>query len=108
MWRCSPYNLLDQEKELRALEVMFSPKFHNDLLNPSSPARNFFFRYLTAAFCIPLGICHFSVAGRYFEADYLRRLKKRTETFFAVAAHDCFNSHDFWDMMDQLPLADLE
>ena len=108
LWRCPPYNLLNQGQELQALEVMFSSKSYNDLLNPSSPARNFFFRYLTAAFCIPLGICHFSAAGRYFEAAYLRRLKKRTETFFAVAAHDCFNSHDFWDMMDQLPLAEIE
>ena len=108
LWRCPPYNLLDQGKELHALEVMFSSKSHNDLLNPSSPARDFFFRYLTAAFRIPLGICHFSVAGRYFEAGYLRRLKKRTETFFAVATHDCFNSRDFWDMMDQLPLAEIE
>ena len=48
--------------------------------------------YLVATFSIPLGIQHFTVAARYFEEGYLRRLKKRTETFFAMAAHDCFNS----------------
>ena len=31
-------------------------------------------------------------AGRFFELDYLRRLKKRNETYFAMAAHDCFSS----------------
>lgn len=108
LWHCPPYSLMDKEQELYALEVLFPPASHNDLLNPASPVREFFFRYLTAAFSIPLGIHHFAVAGRYFEEGYLRRLKKRTETYFAVAAHDCFNSGDFWDMMGRLPLADIE
>ena len=108
LWQCPPYSLMDKGQEQHTLEVMFSPASHNDLLKPASPVREFFFRYLVAAFSIPLGIQHFAVAARYFEEGYLRRLKKRTETFFAVAAHDCFNSHDFWDMMDQLPLAEIE
>lgn len=108
LWHCPLYSLLDKEQELHALEVLFSPASHNDLLKPTSPVREFFFRYLVAAFSIPLGIHHFAVAGRYFEEGYLRRLKKRTETYFAVAAHDCFNSGDFWDMMGRLPLADIE
>ena len=48
------------------------------------------------------------MAARYFEEGYLRRLKKRTETFFAMAAHDCFNSEWFWDMMRDLPVPDVE
>ena len=100
--------MLDKEQELRAIEVLFSDASVSDLLEPGSPARQFFFRYLTAVFSIPLGIFHFSVAGRYFEEGYLRRLKKRTETSFAVAAHDCFNSGDFWTMMEQLPMAGIE
>ena len=64
--------------------------------------------YKRQVFSIPLGIFHFSVAGRYFEEGYLQRLKKRTETSFAVAAHDCFNSSDFWTMMEQLPMAGIE
>ena len=90
------------------MEVLFSPASHNDLLKPASPAREFFFRYLVAAFSIPLGIQHFTAAARYFEEGYLRRLKKRTETFFAMAAHDCFNSEWFWDMMRDLPVPDIE
>ncbi len=108
LWQCPPYSMLDKEQELRAIEVLFSDASVRDLMEPESPARQFFFRYLTAMFSIPLGIFHFSVAGRYFEEGYLRRLKKLTETSFAVAAHDCFNSGDFWMMMEQLPMAGIE
>ena len=108
LWQCPPYSMLDKEQELRAIELLFSDASVRDLMEPESPARQFFFRYLTAVFSIPLGIFHFSVAGRYFEEGYLQRLKKRTETSFAVAAHDCFNSSDFWTMMEQLPMAGIE
>ena len=108
LWQCPPYSLMDKGQEQHTLEVMFSPASHNDLLKPASPVREFFFRYLVAAFSIPLGIQHFAVAARYFEEGYLRRLKKRTETFFAMAAHDCFNSEWFWDMMRDLPVPDVE
>ena len=108
LWQCPPYSLMDKGQEQHTLEVMFSPASHNDLLKPASPVREFFFRYLVAAFSIPLGIQHFAVAARYFEEGYLRRLKKRTETFFAMAAHDCFNSKWFWDMMRDLPVPDVE
>ena len=46
--------------------------------------------------------------GGSFELDYLRRLKKRNETHFAVAAHDCFNSEQFWDEMRSLQSLDME
>lgn len=108
LWRCPPYCFLDKAQELHAVDVLFSPASHNDLLHPASPIRQFFFRYLTAAFSIPLGIYHFSVAGLYFEVEYLRRLKKRNETFFATAARDCFNSEDFWAMMHKLSYAEIE
>ena len=108
LWRCPPYCFLDKAQELHAVDVLFSPASHNDLLHPASPVRQFFFRYLTAAFSIPLGIYHFSVAGLYFEVEYLRRLKKRNETFFATAARDCFNSEDFWAMMHKLSYAEIE
>ena len=108
LWHCPPYSLMDKGQEQHTLEVLFSPASHNDLLKPASPVREFFFRYLVAAFSIPLGIQHFAVAARYFEEGYLRRLKKRTETFFAMAAHDCFNSEWFWSMMRDLSVPDIE
>ena len=56
LWKCPPYNLLDQGKELHALDVLFDPGLVDELLKPESPVRQFFFRYLTAGFSIPLGI----------------------------------------------------
>ena len=53
LWQCPPYNLMDKGQEQHTLEVLFSPASHNDLLKPASPVRDFFFRYLVAAFSIP-------------------------------------------------------
>lgn len=58
LWKCSPYNLLDQGKELHALDVLFDPGLVDELLKQESPIRQFFFRYLTVGFSIPLGIDH--------------------------------------------------
>ena len=66
LWRCPPYSLMDKGQELHTLEVLFSPASHNDLLKLDSPAREFFLRYLVAAFSIPLGIQHFAVEGGAF------------------------------------------
>lgn len=108
LWKCPPYSLLDKEKELQALDVLFNPGLVDELLKTESTIRQLFFRYLTAGFSIPLGIFHFAAAGWYFEAGYLHRLKKRTETYFAIATHDCFTSEDFWTHMRGLPMADIE
>ena len=108
LWKCPPYSLLDKGKELYASDVLFDPGLVDELLKPDSPIRQFFFRYLTAGFSIPLGIYHFAAAGWYFEAGYLHRLKKRTETYFAIATHDCFTSEEFWTHMQQLLMAEIE
>ena len=108
LWRYPPYSLLDRAVETKTLDTLFCDKALDDLLNFNSQTREFFFRYLTAAFSIPLGIYHFVVAGWFFELDYLRRLNKRNETFFAHAAYDCFNSKTFWEEMQALPMPDIE
>ena len=50
LWKCPPYNLLDEGKELHALDVLFDPELVDELLKTESPIRQFFFRYLTAGF----------------------------------------------------------
>ena len=67
-----------------------------------------FLRFCVGIIRIPIAMYHFYAAGRFFELDYLRRLKKRNETHFAVAAHDCFNSEQFWDEMRSLQSLDME
>ena len=108
LWTYPPYCFLDKSREQEVLDQYFCERIVDALMTPEAPFRDFFFRYLTAAFAIPLGIYHFAVAGDYFERKYLCRLKERNETFFATAVHDCFTSDDFWRVMDTLPLPDIE
>lgn len=108
LWTYPPYCFLDKSRELEVLDKFFCESMVDALMSTEAPYRDFFFRYLTAAHVIPIGIYHFIVAADYFERGYLYRLKERNETFFAVAAHDCFTSDNFWHVMDNLPLSDIE
>ncbi|WP_298017788.1 DUF6076 domain-containing protein [uncultured Dysosmobacter sp.] len=103
-----PFCFHDKEQERHLIEVMFSPETLNDLARQGSATRNFFLRYLKSIVRIPPAIYHFYAAGRFFELDYLRRLKKHDETFFAIAAHDCFTSELFWEEMHSLQAQEME
>lgn len=108
LWKYPPFCFNDQEQERHLIEVMLAPETLNDISRHDSPARDFFLRYLDAIVRIPAALYHFTSAGCYFEAAYLRRLKKRSETYLAVAAHDCFNSELFWNAMHDLQAQDVE
>lgn len=73
--------LPDKSREQEVLDQYFCERIVDALMTPEAPFRDFFFRYLTTAFAIPLGIYHFAVAGDFFERKYLCRLKERNETF---------------------------
>lgn len=107
-WTYPPYCFLDRSGEQEVLDKVFCESMVDVLMDTESPYWDFFIRYLTAAFTIPLGIYHFVVAADYFERGYLSRLKERNETFFAIAAHDCFASDDFWHVMEALPMPEIE
>lgn len=108
LWKYPPFCFNDKEQERHLIEVMLAPETLNDISRYGSPARDFFLRYLDAIVRIPVALYHFTYAGCYFEAAYLRRLKKRSETYLAVAAHDCFNSELFWSVMHDLQAQDVE
>lgn len=108
LWHFPPYSLMDRGTEDEVLEAIFAEEALDKLTDLTSEVRQFFFRYLTACFAIPLGIFHFGWACDYFADNYLSKLNKRNETHFAVAAHDCFNSESFWKEMATLPLPDIE
>lgn len=103
-----PFCFHDKELEQHAIDVMFSPEALNDLTREGTKTREFFLRYLESIVRIPPAIYHFYFAGRFFEQDYLRRLKKHDETFFAIAAHDCFTGELFWEEMNSLQAQELE
>lgn len=101
--RYPPFCYNDREEELAKIDILFDESILPKVRDPNLAAHHLFLSYITSITRIPSAIWHFTTAGKYFEAGYLRRLKERTESSFAVAAHDCFNSKWFWDMMKGLP-----
>ena len=74
------------------IDFLFAAESAAAIADPLSERRDFFFRYIGAMLTIPYGLYHFLCGSLPLENDYLRRLKRRDETHFSVAAHDYFNS----------------
>jgi len=108
IWRFPPFSLMDMQAERHAIDVMLSDASLGDITREGSPGREFFLSYVNGMARIPWGIYHYIAAAWTFELDYLRRLGKRRETYFAVAAHDCFNSRDFWKEMKEYDPLSME
>ena len=108
LWKYPPFSLNDMDGERHLHQVMLSEESLADLRNPNSRVFDFYTRYCSAVAVAPLAIYHFCIAGWFFELDYLRRLGKRDETHFVVAAHDCFNSELFWKEIRELGGVDVE
>ena len=85
---------------MRRINILFDEGALPKIRTPDSEFQTEFLRFCVGIIRIPIAMYHFYAAGRFFELDYLRRLKKRNETHFAVAAHDCFNSEQFWDEIE--------
>ena len=92
LWKYPPFCYNDYEKEMRRINILFDERNLLQIRTPDSEFQTEFLRFCVGIIRIPIAMYHFYAAGRFFELDYLRRLKKRNETHFAVAAHDCFNS----------------
>ena len=108
LWKYPPFCYNDYEKEMRRINILFDERNLLQIRTPDSEFQTEFLRFCIGIIRIPIAMYHFYAAGRFFELDYLRRLKKRNETHFAVAAHDCFNSEQFWDEMRSLQSLDME
>ena len=108
IWKYPPFCYSNLEKELRRIGILFDDNALSKIRTPNSEFQQEFLIFCAAITRIPMAILHFIAAGRFFELDYLRHLKKRNETYFAVAAHDCFNSKEFWDELQELQSWDVE
>ncbi|MCM1148882.1 MAG: DUF6076 domain-containing protein [Butyricicoccus sp.] len=108
IWGYLPFCYNDHGKALAKINVLFDDGVFSKIRIPHSKHQQEFLMFCAAITRIPIAILHFVTAGKFFELDYLRRLEKRTETFFAIAAHDCFNSEQFWNEMRELQGWDIE
>lgn len=99
LWTYPPFSLMDKNAEAETIGTLLSDDFVFHATKLGTEEHDFFARYMAALGAAPWGILHFVWAAWYFERGYLRRLKKRNENYFAVAAHDCFNSREFHEHM---------
>lgn len=103
-----PFCYNDYEEELHQINNLFDEKAISKIRTPNSEDKAEVLDYCYGITRSPIAIYNFNVAGRFFELDYLRRVIKRNETCFALAAHDCFNSEQFWDDMWKLQHMEME
>ena len=108
LWQYPPFCYNDHEKELAQINRIFDESAFPKIRVSHSESQQEFLLFCAAITRIPIAILHFTAAAKFFELDYLRRLRKRTETYFAVAAHDCFNSEAFWKEMQELQSWEIE
>ena len=108
LWQYPPFCYNDREEDLERIHRLFDDSALPKIRVPRSEEQQEFLMFCAAITRIPIAIFHFYAACRFFELDYLRRLKKRTETYFAIAAHDCFNSELFWEEMQGLQSWEIE
>ena len=58
---------------------------------------------------IQISVYNFAILIRVFEANYLRRLKSRRESDFAMAAENCFNEDPrFYELVNKMPFQEFE
>ena len=85
LWKYPPFCYNDYEKEMRRINTLFDERNLLQIRTPDSEFQTEFLRFCVGIIRIPIAMYHFYAAGRFFELDYLRRLKKRNET------HDLMN-----------------
>ena len=95
LWQQEPFLYMDKSAELRQIDTLFSEKAMDDLAGEVSSLREYLLDYVRSLAGTPWGIFSFVCAARYFEQGYIRRVKSRCETAFALAAEDCFNGESF-------------
>ena len=108
LWQYEPFSHTDRGAEQRLIDTLLSKEYFPRIITSDSREQDFFMGYISALIQLPHALYHFMAAGRFFELDYLRRLKRRDESYFVTAAHDCFNSDLFWQEMKSLANPQME
>ena len=108
LWQYEPFSHTDRGGEQHLIDTLLSKEYFPCIITSDSKEQDFFMGYLSTMIQLPHALYHFLAAGRFFELDYLRRLKRRDESHFVTAAHDCFNSDLFWQEMKSLADHEVE
>ena len=95
LWEQEPFLRMDKTAELQSVDALISEKAIDDFSGPVPSLREYVLDYLRALAGTLWGLFTFVCVGRYFESGYIRRVKSRCETAFAIAAIECFNGDEF-------------
>ena len=79
LWKYPPFCYNDYEKEMRRINILFDERNLLQIRTPDSEFQTEFLRFCVGIIRIPIAMYHFYAAGRFFELDYLRRLKNGTK-----------------------------
>lgn len=79
LWKYPPFCYNDYEKEMRRINILFDESALPKIRTPDSEFQTEFLRFCVGIIRIPIAMYHFYAAGRFFELDYLRRLKNGTK-----------------------------
>lgn len=82
LWKYPPFCYNDYEKEMRRINILFDESALPQIRTPDSEFQTEFLRFCVGIIRIPIAMYHFYAAGRFFELDYLRRLKKTERNTF--------------------------
>ena len=110
IYTCPPFCY--QEKQNRWEEftlAMDINRFEQDCGTPPEYLPYIFLFFSGKVLKILISIYNFCLLAHAFERKHLRKLDRRTESFFAKAAYDCFDKDDtFLCLLEQMPFGDIE
>ena len=107
---CPPFCYSDNELRWEEFSLaMDLERFEQDRADEPEHLPFYFLSFCEEVLKILIAIYHFCLLIRAFEEKYLRRLKRRTESSFAKAAHDCFDEDvKFLDLLDHMLFGKVE
>lgn len=110
IWTIAPFSLLPQEQERELIGRMFTEETQKRVLDRGAEPECFeaFMRYFFSYVRVAQAVVNYSTVGLTFEYMYLHRLKKRNETFFAYALHDCFYDQKLLSAIHEIELLPVE
>lgn len=89
--------------------AMDADRFDQDCADSSERLPVYFLSFSEQVLKDLIAIYNFCLLTRAFEKKYLRRLKRRTESAFAKAAHECFDEDDsFIELQEHMPFGEVE
>lgn len=110
IYTCPPFCYQKSQDEWQSFELATDRmRFEKDYDEQPDHLPYYFLSFSESVLKILIAIYNFCLLIRVFEKSYLRKLERRTESAFAVAAYKCFYEDDhFLSLLEQMPFGEVE